>query len=91
MMMSKRYYVLAPTHQRFIAWLQATKHKLEECTYLGQEEQMLGIDFSNPDRELIVLEDHFRGKPRGYDDAAATLLARYCLQRRVHHVGITKF
>jgi hypothetical protein len=89
-MLKKRYYVLAPSYERFLAWLQSSGHKLVDCVYMGDAVDMRGIDFSDPLRVFVILEGAMEGREDEYREEAARLIARYCLARHVHSITETR-
>lgn len=81
---TRRYYVLALNQRSFIEWVKREKKNLQACTYCGVESGMVGINFTNPEIEMVVISGWADGKGQNFLEAGSTMIAHYCQDKRVH-------
>jgi len=81
-------YVLARNESAFLIWLKGCGggRSLQSCKSLVRVEQMKGLDFSSPARELLVINGWDTDASREKIDEGYRVISRYCHQKRVHDV-----
>jgi len=79
-----RYYVLCAREKDFARWVSESGHNLQACKCVSLPEQCVGVGFSSPLVELIVIRGWDKKGGAKWVEEGSRLMARYCLEKRVH-------
>lgn len=85
----RKWYVLARSREWFLEYVRVVHAgNLLACNYISTVEQMRGLGFTSPLRELVCVDGWQTGRvdDEEFVSEAHRLIARYCLEKRVHTV-----
>jgi hypothetical protein len=81
--MKPRYYVVARDLAQFRAWVKDGKKDLQACKQLSVPVDFMGLDFSSPEKHLILLPGNSEGRDDFFRQLVAEATARFCRDRRI--------
>lgn len=81
--MKPRFYVISRDLAQFREWAKGRGLELQACKQLCAPVDFMGLDFTSPTREFVLLSGYREGRDDFTLSLFDTAIARYCRDRRI--------